>query len=540
MAQRFIRCQLCGMPHPAEDPVCPVHMKPVVVAARSATTRRSSFPPPPIAPSDLAPSRTRPLTPSPSAEPAAAVPSITAPLVGRLLQGRYRVTGMLAQGGMGVVYDAVQVNLGRRVAIKCLHQRYARDAVAIARFQHEAVVSGGFGHPHIVEVFDMGRLEDGAPFLVMERLDGETLTARLRRDRRLSLALAVSVARQTVSALVATHARSILHRDLKPDNLFLVERGEVLPRVKVLDYGVSKAMTSVGDPRLTRAGFVMGTPAYMAPEQWMGRRDIDHRADLFAVGVMLYEMLTGGFPYEGASQGELFLEIVRGSEAPPLPSSIAPGVPRAIDAVVLQALRRDRDERFQSAREFLEAIRAFGAERIAVSDEPPVQQVMDALSTSPRRAFRRTMITSVEGRPRVTGRQISVWAVLLSLVVLGLVVVAGARSTPPHSAARRPVPAATAPAPAPTVAAPAAPEVVPAAAPPEPVAVVQPPGTDPPSEEPPARHRHRRHGSRHGRHAVHTERAPRTPHAAPTPRAHSAGRRGSGGGAGSLHISREW
>ncbi len=457
---------------------------------------------------------------------------------GTEIDGRYRVIRLLGEGGMGAVYEVEHLGVGKRLAVKMLHAHYARQPEAVKRFAREARAAAAIGHPSIVEVIDTG-MHRAEPYMVMELLRGETLAERLARAAVISTRETCVIIGSVLSALASAHAKGIVHRDLKPENVFLADHGGTT--VKLLDFGVSKFRRDAGTLyETTQEGLPVGTPAYMAPEQWMGRRDIDHRADLFAVGVMLYEMLTGGFPYEGASQGELFLEIVRGSEAPPLPSSIAPGVPRAIDAVVLQALRRDRDERFQSAREFLEAIRAFGAERIAVSDEPPVQQVMDALSTSPRRAFRRTMITSVEGRPRVTGRQISVWAVLLSLVVLGLVVVAGARSTPPHSAARRPVPAATAPAPAPTVAAPAAPEVVPAAAPPEPVAVVQPPGTDPPSEEPPARHRHRRHGSRHGRHAVHTERAPRTPHAAPTPRAHSAGRRGSGGGAGSLHISREW
>lgn len=363
MAQRFIRCQLCGMPHPAEVQLCPVHMKPIVAAARPTVPRRPSVPPPPVAPSDLMPRQA--LAPLPSVEPAVGAPTPVAPLVGRLLQGRYRVTGLLAQGGMGVVYDAVQVNLGRRVAIKCLHPRYARDAVAIARFQHEAVVSGGFGHPHIVEVFDMGRLEDGAPFLVMERLDGETLTARLRRERRLPLSLAVSVARQTVSALLATHARSILHRDLKPDNLFLVERGKEQPRVKVLDYGVSKAMTAVGDPRLTRAGFVMGTPAYMAPEQARGDGDLDGRADLYSVGVILYETLTGRLAYSARTPSALLLEMQRGM--PPRPSMLRPEVPPLVDALVMRCIAVARDERPRDAAALQRELQQLGT----VSDAPP-------------------------------------------------------------------------------------------------------------------------------------------------------------------------
>ncbi len=291
-------------------------------------------------------------------------PTPEAPLVGRVLQGRYRVTGLIAQGGMGVVYDAVQLNLGRRVAIKCLHPRYARDAVAIARFQHEAVVSGGFGHPHIVEVFDMGRLEDGAPFLVLERLEGETVTARLRRERRLGLALTVSIARQTVSALVATHARGILHRDLKPDNLFLVERGEETPRVKVLDYGVSKAMSAVGDPRLTRAGYVMGTPAYMAPEQARGEADLDGRVDIYGVGGVVYELLTGRLAFAARTPAALLAEMKRGD--PPRPSMLRPGVPPTLDALVMRCLALARSGRPPDAAALQRALHELGP----VADEP--------------------------------------------------------------------------------------------------------------------------------------------------------------------------
>ena len=362
MAQRFIRCQLCGMPHPAEAPLCPVHQKPVVPAARPPSTSRASVPPAPLAPRGLDAPRA---ANAPPVEPVAGVPTPEAPLVGRLLQGRYRVTGLIAKGGMGVVYDAVQVNLGRRVAIKCLHPKYARDAVATARFQNEAVVSGSFGHPHIVEVFDMGRLEDGAPFLVMERLEGETLTARMRRERRLGLGLSVSVARQTVSALVATHARGILHRDLKPDNLFLVARGLETPRVKVLDYGVSKAMSALGDPKLTRAGFVMGTPSYMAPEQARGESDLDGRVDLYAVGVILYEMLTGRLAFVARTPAALLMELQRG--APPRPSMLRPGVGPSLDALVMRCIGLARADRPRDAAALQRELQQLGT----IADESP-------------------------------------------------------------------------------------------------------------------------------------------------------------------------
>ena len=309
--------------------------------------------------------------------------------------------------------------------------------------------------------------------------------------------------------------------------------------VKLLDFGVSKFRHEAGTLfETTQEGLPVGTPAYMAPEQWMGRRDIDHRADLFAVGVMLFEMLTGGFPYEGASQGELFLEIVRGSEAPPLPSSIAPGVPRAIDVVVLRALRREREERFQSAREFLDALRPFGAERIAVCDDLPVQESLDASSTSPRRVLRRTAAT-LDGA-RVSGRQITVLSLLLSFVVLGLVVVAGTR-VGASSRAPRPDPVASA---AMTATLPAAP-APPPPAPLEPAAPAPAPAPAPAAEQVPAiaALRPRRHGRRHHRSHAPSTRAhsfdaasfdapsPRPPRA-PSPRA-PAGR-------GTLHISREF
>jgi serine/threonine protein kinase len=344
---------------------------------------------------------------------------------GTEIDARYRVVRLLGEGGMGAVYEVEHLGVGKRLAIKMLHAHYARQPEAVKRFAREARAAAAIGHPNIVEVIDTG-MHCAEPYMVMELLRGETLAEHLARATAITTREVCGVIGCVLSALASAHSKGIVHRDLKPENIFLAEYGGVTT-VKLLDFGVSKFRSEAGTLfETTQEGLPVGTPAYMAPEQWMGRRDIDHRADLFAVGVMLFEMLTGGFPYEGASQGELFLEIVRGSEAPPLPSTIAPGVPRAIDAVVLRALRRERDERFQSAREFLDALRPFGAENIAVSDDLPRQETLDTDSISPRRALRRTVAT-LNGT-RVSGRQITVLSLLLSFVVLGLVVVAGTRS----------------------------------------------------------------------------------------------------------------
>jgi serine/threonine protein kinase len=340
MPERFVRCQLCGIPHPADVRECPIHRKPIVAAAKMEA--RASQPPP-----------------LPVSRPAVA-PTPTS-LVGRLLSGRYRVTGVIAAGGMGVVYEGLQVALGRRVAIKCLHPRFATDTVAIARFQNEAMVSGSFGHPHIVEVFDLGWLDDDrAPYLVMERLEGETLGTRLSREKKLPVSLVVTLARQALSALVATHARGILHRDLKPDNLFMMRVTDGAPRVKVLDFGLSKAIAPVDDAtRLTRSGVVMGTPSYMAPEQAMGAPDLDGRVDLYALGMILYESLVGRLPFAARTPAALMQEIAR--VRPPTPRLVRPEVPAALDAAVTRAIARDRKARFADATEMQRALASLPA-----------------------------------------------------------------------------------------------------------------------------------------------------------------------------------
>jgi serine/threonine protein kinase len=293
-------------------------------------------------------------------------PSADAPLVGQVIDRRYRVFGVIARGGMGVVYDAIHVGLARPVAIKTLHARYANDKVALARFQNEAAVVGRFGHRNIVEVHDMGQLEDGSPYLAMERLEGDTVTQRLQQERPMRVEAAIDIALAVLNALMVTHNAGILHRDLKPDNIFIA-RNEEGPVVKVLDFGISKFVTQeMSKSALTRNGFVMGTPAYMAPEQATGDASLDARADLYAVGMILYEMLTGWLPYKANTPAALLGEIMR--VTPLTPRMHRPEVHTDLDALVMRALHKDREQRFPDAVSMQRALQAVRGPAIAMAE----------------------------------------------------------------------------------------------------------------------------------------------------------------------------
>ncbi len=291
-------------------------------------------------------------------------PTSDAPLVGQLLDNRYRIFGVIAKGGMGVVYDGIHVGLARPVAIKTLHARYANDKVALARFQNEAAVVGRFGHKNIVEVHDMGMLDDNTPYLVMERLEGETVTQRLQHERPMRVETAIDIAIEVLNALVVTHNAGILHRDLKPDNVFIA-RTDDGSRVKVLDFGISKFVTQeMSKSALTRNCFVMGTPAYMAPEQATGDAHLDARADLYSLGMILYEMLTGRLPYKANTPAALLGEIMR--VTPLTPRMHRPEIHADLDSLVMRALHRDREQRFHDAISMLRALQAVRGAATAV------------------------------------------------------------------------------------------------------------------------------------------------------------------------------
>lgn len=278
--------------------------------------------------------------------------------------GRFEILERIGAGGMGTVYKGVQKSVGRPVAIKVLSPDHASNPSGVVRFIREANVVSRLAHPNIVSVIDFGRDANGNLLLVMELLDGEPLRQTLRRQGKLSVGRAVSIATQVLSALRVAHGAGIIHRDLKPENIFLcrVDGGDL---VKVLDFGVAKLLASdVGDQ--TTAGSLVGTLRYMAPEQIAGDPP-DARVDLYATGVVLYEMLTGTLPYDYKDRLQLLRAVIND---PPIPIHVrAPDLPPTLCDVVMRAIAKEPRERFASAEELRAALAPFASAR---SPEPLV------------------------------------------------------------------------------------------------------------------------------------------------------------------------
>jgi serine/threonine-protein kinase len=281
-------------------------------------------------------------------------------LVGKTLDAKYTVRRVLGEGGMGTVFEAEHLAIGRLVAIKVLHPHQARKENSVKRFHQEARAAAVIGHPNICEVYDIGALEDGTPYLVMEKLVGETLADRIAKEEWLPLADVIDVLIQVLSALVVAHEKRIVHRDIKPENVFLTRRTGCSPLVKVLDFGVSKTTaahvedeaSAAGEENvdLTRIGMVMGTPHYMSPEQARGERDLDGRVDLYACGVILYEALTGRRPFNAPNYESLLVQILSANPHPV--SELRPGLPIGFNDVIEKAMARNRSDRFANAASF--------------------------------------------------------------------------------------------------------------------------------------------------------------------------------------------
>lgn len=292
-------------------------------------------------------------------------------LVGRTIAGRYVLRGLLGHGGMGAVYEAEHVGLGKRAAIKFVDPEFATDEKVVARFAREARAMSAIESAHIVTVFDAGT-EDGRPYLVMELLRGEDLGQRLRRMRRIPLGEAMHIVAQVLKGLARAHAAGIVHRDLKPDNVFLVKHDTDPLFAKIVDFGISKIERPRANTHplaLTGRGTVLGTPFYMSPEQAQASSDVDGRADLYSVGAILFECLTGRPPHTGESYEQIILSICM-RDAPKV-SAFDPSIPESVTAFVARALSRDRGERFASAERMLAALHEVAPEeRLRVPLDP--------------------------------------------------------------------------------------------------------------------------------------------------------------------------
>jgi eukaryotic-like serine/threonine-protein kinase len=277
-------------------------------------------------------------------------------LLGQVLDGKYEVVRLLGEGGMGVVYEARHTTIGSRAAVKVLHPEAARQPESLARFKREAQAAGTIGHPNIVRVLDIGQTPAGLPYMVMDFVEGQSLAEILHREAPLEPARAIAIAEQILSALGAAHEKGIVHRDVKPENVLISRGHDGAELAKVLDFGISK-FKELGPDRqgLTRTGTILGTPLYMAPEQARGETDVDHRIDLYAVGVTLYVMLTGRQPYRASNYNALLIKIV--SEEPPAIDEVNPALSCDLVAVVTKAMARDRNARFGTAAEFIDALR---------------------------------------------------------------------------------------------------------------------------------------------------------------------------------------
>jgi serine/threonine protein kinase len=284
---------------------------------------------------------------------------------GQIMLGKYRVERLLGRGGMGEVYEARHTVVGRRFAIKFLKQGLTQGPDAHARFLREAQAAGALDNEHIAAVVDFDLAADGAPFLVMEYLNGESLAATLRREGVLPVRRALGILLQVCDGLEAAHAAGIVHRDLKPDNLFLVARSDAAELVKILDFGVAKLVRGEPDGNDTQSGAVLGTPLYMAPEQARGEKSVDFRVDIHALGVIAYELLSGQRPHPGDGYNAILAHILTRPVRPL--RELCPDLPEALLRAVERALAFE-----PSARQ--ESVAALAAELLPLAGREVVAQ----------------------------------------------------------------------------------------------------------------------------------------------------------------------
>ncbi len=297
---------------------------------------------------------------------------------GEIIAGKYIIERVLGEGGMGIVVQATHVHLDERVAIKFLLPHALGNEEAVARFAREARAAVKIKSEHVARVSDVGTLETGAPYMVMEFLQGQDLSELVGAQGPLPIEDAADYVLQASEAIAEAHALGIIHRDLKPANLFLIRRADGSPCVKVLDFGISKMTvpgSSGSDLGMTRTHAIMGSPLYMAPEQMASTRDVDARADVWALGAILYELLTGRVPFQADTMPQLCAMILQESVTPP--RSVRLDMPEGLQAVLLRCLEKDRTQRFQNVAEMAVALVPF-AHRSSLRSAERISRVLSA------------------------------------------------------------------------------------------------------------------------------------------------------------------
>jgi eukaryotic-like serine/threonine-protein kinase len=413
--------------------------------------------------------------------------------IGDVLAGKYRVDKILGVGGMGMVVAATHVELDQRVALKFMLPHAAASQQASERFLREARAVVRLRGEHVCRVLDVGRLDAGAPYIVMELLEGEDLSQLLERRAALPAGEAVDLLLQAMEGIAEAHVNGIVHRDLKPGNLFVTSDSDGSPLVKVLDFGISKSSVAGA---ATRTGEMMGSPAYMAPEQMTSCKTVDARADVWALGVILYQVLTGALPFAGDTLPALCMSVIHEPAQPPL--ALRADVPAQVSAIVMRCLEKLPSARFADVGELASALAPFGstdaattARRVAKvlrrSAVTPVAAPITAphavgvVSTLQGSAAQLTPPPAPAPAPRRSSLRAGTLAIAGSIAgIAGLVLVLALRSGGTEAAPIAPAAAVPAPPPAAPVAV-AAPEPAPAPRPPAP-----PPAERPPAEQPPA------------------------------------------------------
>ena len=417
---------------------------------------------------------------------------------GTIINDRYRIDEVLGIGGFGAVYKCTQANMDQVVAVKVLKSEHLTSVEHVKRFTREARAASRLKHPNTISIFDFGTHSDGALYLAMEYLHGETFANRMDEQTCMKPAVLVHIMSQICHSLTEAHKAGLIHRDLKPENIMLLPVAGDLNFVKVLDFGIAKfeKESNEGEERLTEAGMIMGTPTYMSPEQARGE-PLDARSDIYALGVMMYEAVCGRVPFDGDQPMTVLVKHIKDPPEPPRTVAPEAGIPRSLEKVILRCLEKQPDHRPQTAEELAEAVikalntpddalRKLGPddhEDFQVDDsEQPTESVPGmpsatdmlriASSTPPAEQQRPAPTPGGAGQPARIRSRLPLWIGLGAFAVVGIVAVIVAmlefptQATRPDSARPAPViaqPAAT-PAPA-AVAQPAQPEVKPAAAP---------------------------------------------------------------------------